>query len=242
MPPRGGLEDPPVESGAVSLDVRAEQPDQDRGDGDGAGLVAGTVLQAAFLAGGALVGPGPPGPRCRGRKDDPPPPGLGQVQVGLAEHDRLRRAQRRVVKDGEERLQVLAPLPKPPGGGQERPGLGGADHDPPVDALGDGWGGPLDPVDRVRAQAAEFDGVAERVVEHRPLAPLGRPGRRLAGQGRGTGAQRQPHGRALFQAGDRKRGAFRPVEGGGVMSRVAGLNAQANSACRWQGGRPGRRR
>ena len=157
--------------------MRAEQPDQDRGDGNGAGLVVGAVLQAAFLAGGALIGPGPPGPRCRGRKDDPPPPAPGQVQVGLAEHDRLRRAQRRVVKDGEERFQVRSPLPQPPDGGQERPGLGGADDDPPVHALGDGGGGPLDPVDRVGAEAAEFDGVAEGVVEHRPLAPLGRPGR-----------------------------------------------------------------
>jgi len=72
----GGLEDPPVGGRAEPLDVGAEQPDQDRGDGDGAGLVAGAVLQAAFLAGGALVGPGPPGPRCRRRKDDPSPPGL----------------------------------------------------------------------------------------------------------------------------------------------------------------------
>ena len=38
--------------------------------------------------------------------DDPSPPGPGQVQVGFAEHDRLRRAQRRVVQDGEERFQV----------------------------------------------------------------------------------------------------------------------------------------
>jgi hypothetical protein len=58
-------------------------PDQDRGDGDGAGLNVGAVLQAAFLAGGAPVGPGPPGPGRRGRKDDPSPPGLRQVQVGL---------------------------------------------------------------------------------------------------------------------------------------------------------------
>jgi hypothetical protein len=126
------------------------------------------------------------------------------VQVGLAEHDRLRRAQRRVVKGGEERLEVLSPLSHSPGGIQERPGLGGADDDPPVNARRDGGGGPLDPVDRVRAEAAEFDGVAEGVVEHRPLAPLGRPGGPLAGQGRGAGTQRQPHDRGVFQVGDRE--------------------------------------
>ena len=55
----GGLEDPPVEGRAEPLYMRAEQPDQDRGDGDGPGLVIGAVLQAAFLPGGALVSPGP---------------------------------------------------------------------------------------------------------------------------------------------------------------------------------------
>jgi hypothetical protein len=95
------------------------------------------------------------------------------VQVGLAEHDGLRRAQRRVVEGGEERLLVLSALPQPPGGVQEHPGLGGADDDPPVDALRDGGGVPLDPVDRVRAEVPELDRVAEGVVEHRPLAPLG---------------------------------------------------------------------
>ena len=108
------------------------------------------VLQAAFLAGGALVGPGPPGPRRRGRQDDPSPPGPGQVQVGLAEHDRLRRAQRRVVKGGEESLQVLSPLPQPPVGVQERLGVGGADDDPPVDGGRDGGGGP-----RIRSTGLE---------------------------------------------------------------------------------------
>jgi hypothetical protein len=62
----------------------------------------------------------------RSRQDDPSPPGLRQVQVGFAEHDRLRRAQRRVIEAGEERLQVLSPLPQPSGGVQERLGLGGS--------------------------------------------------------------------------------------------------------------------
>ena len=67
----------------------------------------------------------------------------------------------------------------------------------------------------------EFDGVAEGVVEHRPLAPLGRPGRRLPGQGLAAGGQRQPHGRGVFQIGDRKRGACGPVERGGDLGRRA---------------------
>ena len=164
-----------------------------------------------------------PGAGGGGGQDDPPPPRPRQVQVGLAEHDRLRRAQRRVVQAGEERFQVRAPRPQPPDGGQERPGLGGADDDPPVDARGDGGGGPLDPVDRVGAEATEFDGVAERVVEHRPLAPLGRPGRRLPGQGRGAGGQRQPHVRGVFEVGDREGGALGPVEGGGDCGRRGGV-------------------
>src|SRR5581483_5059779 len=45
----GGLEDAPVGGGAVVLDVGAQQPGQFGWDGDGAGLVAGAVLEAAFL-------------------------------------------------------------------------------------------------------------------------------------------------------------------------------------------------
>jgi hypothetical protein len=83
MPPRAVWKIRP--SGVVPnlLMCARRGPDQDRGDGDGAGLNVGAVLQAAFLAGGAPVGPGPPGPGRRGRKDDPSPPGLRQVQVGL---------------------------------------------------------------------------------------------------------------------------------------------------------------
>jgi hypothetical protein len=132
----------------------------------------------------------------------------------------------------EERLQVLSPLPQPPGGVQERLGLGGADDDPPVNALGDGGGGPLDPVDRVGAEEPELDGVAEGVAEHRPLAPLGRPGRCLPGQGLGAGGQRQPHGRGLFQVGDRERGAFGPVEGGGDLYVRGQRNVTVYSATR----------
>ena len=55
-----------------------------------------------------------------------------QVQVGLAEHHRLRRAQRGVVQAAVERLQVCAPVRQSADCGQELPGLGGADHHPPV--------------------------------------------------------------------------------------------------------------
>ena len=54
----GGLEDPPVRGGAVPPDVGAEQLDEFGRDGDGAGLVGGAVLQAAFLPRGAVIGPG----------------------------------------------------------------------------------------------------------------------------------------------------------------------------------------
>jgi hypothetical protein len=52
------------------------------GDGDGAGLVISAVLQAAFLAGGALVGPGPPGPARDAEADKTirPHPALGRCR------------------------------------------------------------------------------------------------------------------------------------------------------------------
>ena len=45
-----------------------------------------------------------------------------------------------VVQAGVERFQVLPPAAQSPHGGQQVPGLGGADHDPPVHCLGDGRG------------------------------------------------------------------------------------------------------
>ena len=72
-------------------------------------------------------------------------------------------------------------------------------------------------------QVALLDGVAERVVEHRPLAPLGRPGGRLAGEVAGAGGQREPHGGGVFQLGDGQRGPFCPVEGGGDLGRRVGV-------------------
>jgi len=53
-----------------------------------------------------------------------PKAGVGRIVLSLADHDRLQRAQRCVVEAGEERLQVLCPPPQPPGGVQERLGLG----------------------------------------------------------------------------------------------------------------------
>jgi hypothetical protein len=112
------------------------------------------------------------------------------VQVTVAEHHRLRRAQRGEVQAGVEGFQVLPPAAESADGGEQGPGLGGADHDAAVDALGDGGGGPLDAVDGVGGQVALLDGVAERVIEHRPLAPLGRPGGRLAGEVADAGGHR----------------------------------------------------
>jgi hypothetical protein len=66
---------------------------------------------------------------------------------------------------------------------------------------------------------ALLDGVAEGVVEHRPLAPLGRPGGRLAIQGLGARAERQPHRRRVIQRADRQGGAGHPAQGGGDLAR-----------------------
>jgi hypothetical protein len=63
---------------------------------------------------------------------------LRQVHLALAEHDRLRRAQRGVVETGEEGFQVLPPAAQRPDGSEEDPDLGRADHHPPIDTLGDG--------------------------------------------------------------------------------------------------------
>ena len=62
------------------------------------------------------------------------------------EHHRLRRAQRGVVQAGVERFQVLSPAGQSPHGGQQVPGLGGADH--PVDPR---VGGRLEPGDQLLA-------------------------------------------------------------------------------------------
>jgi hypothetical protein len=67
------------------------------------------VLQAAFLPGGAVVGPGHARAGGGCGQDDPPPPLGGQVQVTLAEHDRLRGAQGGVVEADVEGFQVLPP-------------------------------------------------------------------------------------------------------------------------------------
>jgi hypothetical protein len=65
-PAAGGAEDPPVGGGAVPPEVGAEHLGQDGRDGDGPGFVLGAVFEAAFLAGGAVVGPVPAGPGGRG--------------------------------------------------------------------------------------------------------------------------------------------------------------------------------
>ena len=53
----GGLEDPPVRCRAVPPNMGAEQADEVGRNRDGAGLSGGAVLEAAFLPGGAVVGP-----------------------------------------------------------------------------------------------------------------------------------------------------------------------------------------
>jgi hypothetical protein len=73
MPPPGGLEDPPIRGRPVPLAVGAELFGEFGRDGDGAGLVGGAVLEAAFLAGGAVVCPGAAGAGGGGGQVDPAP-------------------------------------------------------------------------------------------------------------------------------------------------------------------------
>jgi steroid delta-isomerase-like uncharacterized protein len=81
--------------GAVPVEVVAEQLDQDRRDGGGPGFVLGTVLEAAGLAGGAVVGQilAVPGRRCQ------------HVHVDQAENKALvRRYYDEVLTGGDRKL------------------------------------------------------------------------------------------------------------------------------------------
>src|SRR5271166_2824430 len=86
-PAARGAEDPPVGCGAVPLEVVAEQLDQDGRDGDGPGFVLGAVLEAAGLAGGAVVGPVLAGPGGGGGQVDAAPAAAREPAVGFLEHD-----------------------------------------------------------------------------------------------------------------------------------------------------------
>jgi hypothetical protein len=77
--------------------------------GDGPCLVRRAVLRAPFLPGGAVVDPAPSGAGRGGGHYDPAPSLLRQVQVGLAEHDRLRRPQRGVIRAGGGRAGRTIP-------------------------------------------------------------------------------------------------------------------------------------
>jgi hypothetical protein len=75
-----GLEDPPVGYGAVPLEVGAEHLDQDGRDRDGPGFVLGAVLEAALLAGGAVIGPVLAGARGGDCQVDAAPAAAGSRQ------------------------------------------------------------------------------------------------------------------------------------------------------------------
>ena len=83
-------------------------------------------------------------------------------------------------------------------------------------------------VDRVGGQVALLDGVAQGVVERRPLVPLRRPGGRLPGMG--AGARGSASRTVAVSATQRSEaGAGSPVQGGGSVPRVpAGLVRELN--------------
>jgi hypothetical protein len=95
------------------------------------------VLEAAFLAAGAVVGPLGSGAGLRGGQVDPAPPARGQDAVGFAQRDRLGGAQSGVVQAAEEHFHVLTAPSLSPDGFQESPGLGGVGNRAVVDGLGD---------------------------------------------------------------------------------------------------------
>jgi hypothetical protein len=95
--------------------VRAEHGDQDGRDGDAAGLAGRAVLEAAFFAAGAVVGPPGAGAGPGGGQVDPAPPAFGEDAVGFAQGDRLGGSQGRVVQAAEEGFHVLAARALSPG-------------------------------------------------------------------------------------------------------------------------------
>ncbi len=148
----GWSEDAPVRGRAVPLEVGAKHFHQVGRDGDGPGLVGGAVLQAAFLAGGAVVGPIRPGREADAARTIRPQPCAGKSQVALAEHDGLRWPQRGVVQAGVERSRCAPAVTEPPEAARSCASLGGADHDPAVHGRRDRGGGPLDAVHRIGGQ------------------------------------------------------------------------------------------
>ena len=84
MPPRAVWKIRP--SGVVPYRLMWARSSRTSSGGIGIVLVsfAGAVLQAAFLAGGAVVGPGCARAGGGGGQDDPPPAFLRQVQVARA--------------------------------------------------------------------------------------------------------------------------------------------------------------
>ena len=89
----GEEEVPPVGCGAVPLEVVAEHLDQDRRDEDGPGFVLGAVLEAAGLAGGAVVGPVLAGSGQRRGPGRYGPAAAREPAVGLFQHDGFGGAQ-----------------------------------------------------------------------------------------------------------------------------------------------------
>jgi len=163
----GAEEQPPIQGGAELADVLPEQADQDwrdRDDPDGAG---GAVFEPVRLMRPAIAGPSGGGARACTGENHLPAPVRGEGEMALAKRDGFFWAQRPVVQAGEERHQV-----RPHQGGLSQDGL---DLRRTGDRLRADRGGglgyaPLHLADRVGGQQAEFDRVAEGVVEHRPLA------------------------------------------------------------------------
>ena len=158
-----------------------------------------------------------------------PQPRPGSRQSASFEHDGFRGAQVGVVQAAVEGFQVLAAVAVAADGGEQAADLGGAGDHAAVDGLGDGGGLPPDPVDRVGVQQPQLDGVADGVVEHGALAPLGGGRGGLAGQGAGAGVQGEPDGGGFFQRGDGQRRGGDPVQrGGGLIGRgeVAGAGVE----------------
>ena len=137
----------------------------------------GAVLESAFLAAGAVVGPRGSGAGLEAaRSIRPQPRAAARSRLRVARPPRRGAARRstgsrRTLPCARRALLVPGRL-----SGVARPGRGW--RRTAVDGLGDLGGFPLDPAEGAGGQQPAFDGVAERAGEHRPLAASGGRGAR----------------------------------------------------------------
>ena len=133
------------------------------------------MLEGAFFASGAVVGPFPAGGLVGPGQEDFAPAAGGQGEVAVPQVGRLGGAQAGVVEAREVGVQGgCSGLD----GREEGPGLVGVDDDSGVDSRRDGSSFHPEARQRVGGQLTQLDGVGQRPGQRGPLAV----GRRWGGR------------------------------------------------------------